>query len=166
MPVEVASGLHRWITSGSGQLRTHDTGVTSDLSGLTSSHVKKSIQYLRTAVTPGAYHFQEPKLEATALREYPQALRDDCVDRTTILWTLTHTTGTARCALVSLERGWRSLLIIGRNALQTERCLSQEQVLATADSWRLRLIALGWREIAAPPDSSSVSSSVEVAGVE
>ena len=64
-----------------------------------------------------------------------------------ILWSLRHQAGSARCALVSLHDGWRLVLMIDENALQTECCCRVDDAIAVAESWKSRLIALGWRPV-------------------
>jgi hypothetical protein len=64
------------------------------------------------------------------------------------LWTMRHDTGVARCTLTANSRSCRLELSIDRGALQIESCDTPEQALAIAESWKARLLALGWRDVA------------------
>lgn len=61
------------------------------------------------------------------------------------LWTLQHDAGVARCKLVSAPDGWRLVLLINKDALQTECCCRPQDATLVAQSWKAKLMALGWR---------------------
>ena len=63
-----------------------------------------------------------------------------------VLWALSHQAGSARCLLVFQPTAWRLVLQIEENSLQTQCCCRAEDALAMAESWKSRLMALGWQE--------------------
>jgi hypothetical protein len=68
-------------------------------------------------------------------------------ERGATLWTLHHHAGVARCGLTGSSRGCRVELTIDRGALQFEHCATRDQAVAIAESWKARLVALGWRDV-------------------
>lgn len=63
------------------------------------------------------------------------------------LFRLTKNRREARAALYNHQFGWEVRLFIGSQleAIQTQVCRTQDEVLTTGEQWKAAMIAKGWR---------------------